>query len=578
MNGRRDWHELISQPVYAGTITEKDVWIPMRDGIRLASDIHRPDAEGKYPALVAFQPFGKRHEELAGTFPPQARPSHLWDGTLEGGNTQYLVSRGYVHVIVDARGTGSSDGEYDSLMGAGGGSEGKDSYDVIEWVAAQPWCDGNVGMVGVSYLAAAQVIAAAQQPPHLKAIFAEGGHYDAYELVYQGGIMWLFLRAVLEGHGGDSSLAVKNPKSFMMKPLARDAFDRRIQERLMDPDVRNYPNFHQILCYPESHPLWLDYILNPFDGEFYWGEGKPDDRFNKIKIPAHFGVQFGRGWAVDGTIKAYLGVQGPKRLVLRPYPPMQERPFHQFHDEIIRWYDHWLKGVDTGVMDGPPIQVFVHGVDAWRYENEWPLARTKWTKFFLRSRHRLLPEPEPFDSQSVPPDGFYQAPLTVTDAAASVSYISPAFQEDTEAIGPCALYLHASIDTDDTNWMVGVYDVGIDGKRSPLSTGWLKASHREIDETKSVPWEPYHPHRRAVPVAPGEIVLYPIRIYPISNVFRKGHCIQLEIKSVEAPGDINPLMPPESLHLNSARATTHKLYRDRDFQSYLLLPIIPRER
>ena len=97
---------------------------------------------------------------------------------------------------------------------------------------------------------------------------------------------------------------------------------------------------------------------------------------------------------------------------------MQERPFHQFHDEIVRWYDHWLKGKDTGIMDGkvPPIKIFVHGINEWHYENEWPLARTKWTKFYLRSRNRLLSEPEPFEADAVPPDGFYQAPLTVTGA------------------------------------------------------------------------------------------------------------------------------------------------------------------
>lgn len=577
MQERKDWAKLISQPVYSEMVTEKDVLIPMRDGVNLASDVYRPKADGRFPALLAFQPFGKNHEQMALRFPPQARPSHLWDGTLEGGDTRYVVSRGYVHVVVDTRGTGSSEGEYDSFMGAGGGHEGKDAYDVIEWIAEQPWCDGNVGMIGVSYLASMQVIAAAQQPPHLKAIFAEGGHYDAYELVSQGGIMWLMLRAAFEGLGGDSSLAVKNPKSFMMKTLTREEFERRIQERLLDPDVRNYPNFHHMLNYPESHPIWLDYILNPCDGDFYWGEGKPADKFSKVTIPAHFGVQFGRGWTVDGTITAYLGVKGPRRLVLRPYPPMQERPFHQFHDEIIRWYDHWLKGIDTGVMNEPPIKIFVHGVNQWRFEHEWPLPRTNWTQFFLRSRHRLLMEPETFDADGVPPDGFYQAPLTVTNSVASLRYTSPAFAEDTEVIGPCALYLHASIDSDDTNWIVTLFDLGPDGKKFSLTTGWLKASHREVDDERSAPWAPHHPHKRAVPVAPGEIVEYPIRIYPISNVFQRGHSLQLEIKSLEAPGDINPELPPESLHLNSARATCHKIYRDIDFQSYLLLPVIPRD-
>jgi len=568
--GKKDWHELISQPTFR-IKTEKDIYIPMRDGIRLAADIHRPDADGKFPALIAFQPFGKKHEEMSFTFPPQARPSHLWDGTLEGGNTNYIVPRGYAHVIVDARGIGQSEGEFYGVMGGG---EGKDLYDVIEWVASQPWCDGNIGMIGISYLANVQILAAAEHPPHLKAIFPEGGHYHFYETMYQGGIMWLMPRAALEGRGGDGFMPIRNPKSKMMRMLSKEELDRRIQERLMDPDIRNYPNFAQILKYPEHSPIWFDAILNPFDGPFY--EGDPSRRLEQVEIPAHFGCQFGRGWVVETTIDAYLRVKGPKKLILRPPPPMQERPFHEFHDEIIRWYDYWLKGIDTGIMDEPPIKIFITGIDEWRYENEWPLERTKWTKFYLRSRHRLLMEPEPFDIESVPPDGFYQAPLTVTDKVYSLNYKSPPFLEDTEITGPAALYLYASIDTDDTNWMVNIYDVDPFGKRIKVTTGWLKASHREIDENKSTPWRPYHPHTRALPVPPGEIILYQIKIYPFSNVFRKKHCIELEIRSIEPPEDPEiGILPPDGFHLNSGRATTHKIYRDKINQSYLLLPIIP---
>lgn len=567
------WRDQISQPIH-DIKTERDVSIPMRDGVRLSADVYRPDSEGTFPALLAFQPFGKDHEEMALNFPPQARPSPLWDGTLEGGDTRYLVARGYVHVIVDARGTGASDGVYDSWMGSGGGHEGPDAHDAVEWIAEQPWCDGNVGMVGVSYLSSMQVLAAAQQPPHLKAIFAEGGHYDAYEFVYQGGIMWLMMRAAVEGRGGDGSVVTRTRTSFLMSTLPPEQFRRRVEERLEDPDIRTYPNFHQILRYPESHPLWIDYILSPLDGEFYWAEGKPHERFEKIVVPAHFGAQFGRGWVIDGTIDAYLAASGPKRLLLRPYPPMQERPFHQFHDEIVRWYDHWLKGIDTGVMDDPPIKLFVHGANTWRHESEWPLPGTEWRSLYLRTRHRLMPEPEPFDSSAAPPDGFYQAPLSVTDSNVTVTYRTPPFTEDTTVIGPGALYLYAGIDTEDTNWIVTIEDVSPDGTRFPLTTGWLKASHRQLDQARSEPESPRHSHTEAVPVTPGEIVEYPIRIYPISNMFRQGHRLELQIKSIESPSDVSGLLPPDSIHLNSGRATTHKIYRDIEFQSRLVLPFV----
>jgi len=136
-----------SKPIY-GIRSEKDVFVSVRDGVKLAVDIFRPDAEGKFPALLAYGQYGKELEEMALTFPPQARPSNLWDGGIEGGDTKYIVLRGYVHLVADARGTGKSEGECCGFIGTGGDWEGKDCHDLIEWIAQQPWCDGNVGMAG----------------------------------------------------------------------------------------------------------------------------------------------------------------------------------------------------------------------------------------------------------------------------------------------------------------------------------------------------------------------------------------------------------------------------------------------
>jgi putative CocE/NonD family hydrolase len=150
--------------------------------------------------------------------------------------------------------------------------------------------------------------------------------------------------------------------------------------------------------------------------------------------------------------------------------------------------------------------------------------------------------------------------------------------EDTEMTGPAALYVYASIDTDDTNFIVTLYDLDPQGNRVKMTTGWLKASHREIDESKSTLWRPHHPHTRSLPVAPREIYEYAIRIYSFSNVFKKGHCIQLEIGSLEPLTDAAmSLLPPDSSHLPSGRATAHKIYRDRNYASHLLLPVIPGE-
>ena len=186
------------QPIEVHT----DIHVPMRDGVALAIDVYSGTEDKPRPALVAMSPYGKDLQSQSLKLPPQRRPSPLWDGCLEAGDIARIVKEDYVHVIADLRGSGASGGEMVGNYNAGGVPLGQDAYDLIEWVAAQPWCDGNVGMVGVSYFASMQVYAAAERPPHLKAIFVSGGHYDFYETTYHGGIMWFMPRAAREGRGG----------------------------------------------------------------------------------------------------------------------------------------------------------------------------------------------------------------------------------------------------------------------------------------------------------------------------------------------------------------------------------------
>ena len=161
-------------PAEHGLVIYKDVMVRMRDGVRLAVNVYHPDAVGKFPALLALSPYGKEIQELP--LPPQSLDkSAVWDGVIEAGDSQYIVSRGYVHVIGDLRGTGYSDGEY---VGIHSKQEGEDGYDLVEWIAQQPWCDGNVGMTGISYFAMLQCRVACEQPPHLKAIFPFEVHVD----------------------------------------------------------------------------------------------------------------------------------------------------------------------------------------------------------------------------------------------------------------------------------------------------------------------------------------------------------------------------------------------------------------
>ena len=222
----------------------------------------------------------------------------------------------------------------------------------------------------------------------------------------------------------------------------------------------------------------------------------------------------------------------PKKLIFTG-PAHLERPFHQYHDEILRWYDYWLKGIDTGIMDEPPVKTWVMGANKWRCGDDWPLPETQWTKFYLDSWERLKPEaPLPATDTYIntPPDAFVQMPPTQTMKIERLRYMTDPLPDDLLVIGPVSLTLYAAIDQEDTNWIVILKDVGPDvsvqtareGERTvpqdlperELTRGWLKASHRALDPQRSKPWAPWHPLTREAhqPVVPGEINEYQIEI------------------------------------------------------------------
>ena len=301
----------------------------------------------------------------------------------------------------------------------------------------------------------------------------------------------------------------------------------------------------------------------PNDGPFYW-ERTLYNRLDKIKVPVYTGGPWGAWWP-EGAFNVYQGVNTPKKILIGPGG--DERPWYQNHDEALRWFDHWLKGIDNGILDEPPIKLFVLGVNEWHYEHEWPLARTKWTKFYLRSRGRLMEEAPIFNEG---PDCFVQQPLDETSVINSIKYSTESLNGDVELTGPMAFYLYASIDQDDTNWQVKLYDADEYGiSKRMLTANWLKASHRAVDKSKSEPWHPWHPHTHREPVSPGKVYEYAIGLPPKSYLFRASHRIELEIASMD---DV-----PGGLHICSSKTTLHKVYHNPDYPSYVLLPVIPNE-
>ncbi|RAN76738.1 X-Pro dipeptidyl-peptidase [Bacillus sp. SRB_336] len=555
----------------------KDLRVPMRDGVELAADTYQGIDDKPRPALVALSPYGKELQALALTTPPQRRPSPMWDGCIEAGDIARIVAEDYVHVIGDLRGSGASDGEHIGNYNAGGVSLGQDAYDFIEWVAAQPWCDGNVGMVGISYFGSMQVLAAAERPPSLKAIFVSGGHYDFYETTYHGGVMWFMPRAAREGRGGDSGWAFTDRvKSRMVEKHSPEELKKLVAERLQDPDVAAWPNLVHTLHYPTNHEAWFDIVMNDLDGDWY-EERNPVNLAKNIDIPVWLQLDQGRGWTLDGTIELFNTLKGPKKLDVGPYPPMQSRPFIEEHEKMFRWYDYWLKGMDNGVMDKPAVSVFVEGSREVVTADAWPPKEIEYKSLYLRPRHKLSSQPEPMGVEYASPDGFYQAPLTVTDKVEIVSWETPVFEEAHEMIGTGAAHIFAEIDQPDTNFILRLWDSAPNGKRQLITTGYLKASHRELDEERTTEGNPYHPHTRTVPVEPGTIEEYVLRLYPFANTFLPGHKLVAELSNAEPLVDEhNSLLPPDAFHLPVGRPVTHKIHRDALHQSRLVLPFTAR--
>ncbi|MBP2369587.1 CocE/NonD family hydrolase [Pseudonocardia parietis] len=549
----------------------KDLRVPMRDGVELAADAYSRPSDEPRPALIAMSAYGKELQALALTLPPQRRPSPMWDGCIEAGDIARVVGEGYVHVIGDMRGTGYSGGEMIGNYNFGGVSQGQDLYDLIEWVAAQPWCDGNIGMIGISYFGSMQVLAAAERPPHLKAIFVSGGHFDFYETTYHGGIMWFMPRAAREGRGGDSGIAHTDVKSRMIERHSPEELAALVEQRLQDPDVVAWPNLVHVLKYPKNREMWFDIVMNEFDGEWY-EERNPITLAENIDIPVHLQIDQGRGWTVDGHIELFETLKGPKKLDIGSYPPMRSRPWVEEHDRMFRWYEYWLKGIDNGIMDEPAVQVFVEGSREAVTAAQWPPREIEYRSLYLRPRHKISAEPELMGPEHAAPDGFFQAPLTVTDTVQILSWSTAPFDEATELIGTGAAHLFAEIDQPDTNFIMRLWDAAPDGSRQLITTGFLKASHRELD-ARTTEGNPYHPHTRAVPVEPGRVEEYVLRLYPFASTFLPGHRLVAELSNNEPLADAhNALLPPDAFHLPVGRPVTHKIYRDALHHSRLVLP------
>ena len=575
------------RPQFDSFEVQRDVKVRMRDGVEICIDIYRPNGAGAFPALLAFSIYNKdiQGPDVSQALPPQPAWAPLWTGCLEAGDTRYFTSRGYAHVIGSPRGVGKS---------GTGGDRTWDSYDLIEWIASQPWCDGKVGMIGISGFAAEQWHAAKLHPPSLKAIFPFDprgvyGTLGSFREEYPGGVLHFFRYLIMHFVVAHQQKGAPGALSAQREAQWGAAME--------NPDYRMYPQLLNILTMRGQHfPALFDLLLEPFEGE--GAVAAAEEAMAAVATPAYTGSGwYGYGYKthLNGAQNYFRLCRSPKRLLLCG-PAHLERPLHGLSGEMLRWHDYWLKGIPSGALDGPPVRYWVTGKGEWREAEDWPPADVRWTPFYLYSWERLRIEPFLAGSveDSLPCDVFCQMPLSQTMRVQTLRYVSEKLPAALMVAGPASLNLHAAIDTSDTNWIVTLKDIGPDpaersareGERElapelpeyEVTRGWLKASNRATDPSRSLPGRPWHLLTRAAArdVVPGEVAEYQIGLMACAHEFKAGHRICVEISCMDVPTGVGGATNAEYIphHVCSSRAVTHSVYHDTARPSHLLLPIL----
>ncbi|MFM1916646.1 MAG: hypothetical protein RJB01_161, partial [Actinomycetota bacterium] len=311
-------------------------------------------------------------------------------------------------------------------------------------------------------------------------------------------------------------------------------------------------------------------IVNPTYGPHYIPRNV--DYTLGCEVPGYFGACWGiYGLHLNAAFRSYVNWKGERRVTVGP-PAYLDRPITQYQDESLRWFDHYLKGMDTGLAQDPPVWVFIDDSNEWKSGYEWPLPDTRFTDFYLHS-DGLLFEHEPWPDSA--PDRLDDSP----DNRGTLTYTTPAFRDNVEVCGPMVLNLWASTTGTEALIYASIYKVYTDGVERLLTRGWLRASLREVDPAASTPWWPVHSMTHHLPVEPGVVYPLSIDIRPYGIEFESGTRLRLKIRTTDE-GDPNPdILSNHAVGLiaGAQEAVVH-VHHDVDHPSHLILPITKGNR
>jgi len=532
-------------------IHQTKVPVPMRDGVKLAAEIFRPDAPGNFPALLSLRYFREGADRA-----------------------EFFARQGYAVALVDCRGRYDSGGTWVPYV-----NDPQDGYDAQQWLGTQPWCNGRIGMFGISYNGFTQLMSAPLGSPYLKCLVPHEAQQTNFGHLYNDGVMQLNVVFEFGLHTKQGSQT----------------------QRIFPIDHQHYRRLPLLAAVDDF--VGVEHVKDWFRHaryDDYWKSYGIKEKYAKIKVPALFFT----GWydnLCHETWRNYLGFrqQGGSqaaregtKIVVGPWTHGGSYGMPGLLQLQLRWYDYWLKRRANGMDKQAPIRLYVMGAEKWRDEHEWPLARTRFTRFYLHScgranslcgDGRLTGSPPEADE---PPDRFVYDPANpVYTLGGQISthadvwgprdrrsaqkrsdvlvYTSEPLAHDTEVTGPVDVELFAASSAVDTDFTATLTDVHPDGRAIHICEGIRGATFRESLE-------------RPTPIEPGRVYRFPISLWETSMVFKAGHRIRLEISSSNFPRyarNQNTGLPlGTSAEIRKAQQT---VYHSRRHPSCLVLPVIP---